>query len=113
MNHNIGPKRRNRISSFLSSLPAGILAVTLLATDFGGIAPSGSIVGDAEARVGRPLTPVSFAGVARRTVRRSAVYISTLPAACVRTTVSGVVVWKCGGTYYQAYRGRYVVVYVN
>jgi hypothetical protein len=27
----------------------------------------------AEARVGRPLTPVSFAGAARRTVRRCAV----------------------------------------
>lgn len=30
-------------------------------------------VATAEARVGRPLTPVSFAGVARRTVRRCAV----------------------------------------
>ncbi|MBA1345423.1 MULTISPECIES: hypothetical protein [Rhizobium] len=29
-------------------------------------------VGTAEARVGRPLTPVSVAGVARRTVRRCA-----------------------------------------
>ncbi len=32
-----------------------------------------SIVSTAEARVGRPLTPVSVAGVARRTVRRCAV----------------------------------------
>ena len=32
-----------------------------------------SIVSSAEARVGRPLTPVSVAGVARRTVRRCAV----------------------------------------
>jgi len=30
------------------------------------------IVGEAEARVGRPLTPVSVAGVGRRTVRRCA-----------------------------------------
>ena len=30
-------------------------------------------VSTAEARIGRPLTPVSFAGVARRTVRRCAV----------------------------------------
>lgn len=30
-------------------------------------------VSEAEARVGRPLTPVSVAGVARRTVRRCAV----------------------------------------
>jgi hypothetical protein len=33
----------------------------------------GSFVSTAEARVGRPLTPVSVAGVARRTVRRCAV----------------------------------------
>ena len=32
-----------------------------------------SYVGTAEARIGRPLTPVSVAGVARRTVRRCAV----------------------------------------
>jgi len=31
------------------------------------------LVSTAEARVGRPLTPVSVAGVARRTVRRCAV----------------------------------------
>ncbi len=32
-----------------------------------------SVVSTAEARVGRPLTPVSVAGVTRRTVRRCAV----------------------------------------
>ena len=32
-----------------------------------------SLVSTAEARVGRPLTPVSVAGVARRSVRRCAV----------------------------------------
>ena len=32
-----------------------------------------SLVPQAEAIVGRPLTPVSYAGVARRTVRRCAV----------------------------------------
>ena len=31
-----------------------------------------SIISSAEARVGRPLTPVSVAGVARRTTRRCA-----------------------------------------
>ena len=33
------------------------------------------LIAPAEARVGRPLTPVSVAGVARRTVRRCAVGI--------------------------------------
>jgi len=39
------------------------------------------LVPSAEARVGRPLTPVSVAGVARRTVRRCAVgvYNCSLP----------------------------------
>jgi hypothetical protein len=32
-----------------------------------------SLVSTADARIGRPLTPVSVAGVARRTVRRCAV----------------------------------------
>ena len=32
-----------------------------------------SLISPAEARVGRPLTPVSVAGVARRTTRRCAV----------------------------------------
>jgi len=34
-----------------------------------------SLIPSAEARVGRPLTPVSVAGVGRRTVRRCAVGI--------------------------------------
>jgi len=32
---------------------------------------SGFLVGSAEARFGRPMTPVSYAGVARRTTRRA------------------------------------------
>jgi hypothetical protein len=41
----------------------------------GDIAPSGKsgLVTQAEAVIGRPLTPLSYAGVARRTVRRCAV----------------------------------------
>ena len=81
------------------------------------MAPFGSFVGDAQARVGRPATPGSVAGVARRTtrrvVRRSTIYVSTLPAGCVRTSVNGAVVWGCGGAYYQPYGGRYVVVYID
>lgn len=60
---------------------------------------------------------VSPAGVARRTtrrvIRRSAIYVNTLPGGCVRTTVSGYAVWGCGGTYYQSYGGRYAVVYID
>jgi len=59
----------------------------------------------------------SVAGVTRRTtrrvIRRSTVYVTALPRGCVRTSVNGAVVWRCGPTYYQAYGGRYVVVYIN
>jgi hypothetical protein len=114
MTPNMSTKQRNRVSNALTALPAGILAVTLLASDLSGTAPFSAFIGEAQARVGMPRTPVSFAGVARRTaVRRSAIYVNALPAACVRTSVSGTVVWRCGGTYYQAYGQRYVVVYVN
>jgi hypothetical protein len=47
----------------------------------------------AEARVGRPLTPVSVAGVARRTTRRAvgaaAVTGAVVAPACVRVLVQG------------------------
>lgn len=100
-------------------MAAAIALAVPLADDLLGtqIIPEGSIVTSAEARIGRPRTPRSVAGVARRTtrrtIRRSAIYISTLPAACVRTSVNGMAVWRCGGTYYQSYSGRYVVVYVD
>jgi hypothetical protein len=35
--------------------------------------PTSSLVSSAEARIGRPLTPLSYAGVARRTTRRAVV----------------------------------------
>jgi hypothetical protein len=53
-------------------------------------------INSAEARVGRPLTPVSVAGVARRTTRRAVVGGAAVGAAvvvapaCVRVLVNGV-----------------------
>jgi len=72
-----------------------IIKIMGIVTIFGFIMTFGSEIGerlsipvaqdlmpDAEARVGRPLTPVSVAGVGRRTVRRCAagVYNCKLPA---------------------------------
>lgn len=68
----------------------------------------------AEARIGRPLSPRSVAGVARRTTRRAirrGAYYNALPRTCVATTVYGYSVWDCGGTYYQSSGGGYVIVY--
>lgn len=57
-------------------LMAVIALVAVLGIEMGAqlsIPGMSSVISSAEARVGRPLTPVSVAGVARRTVRRCAV----------------------------------------
>ncbi|MFZ0611985.1 MAG: hypothetical protein WAM73_07100 [Desulfobacterales bacterium] len=75
------------------------------------------LVPTAEAVVGRPLTPVSVAGVARRTtrrtIRRSTIYSATLPTGCTTVVIEGATLHQCGGTYYQPYNNQYVVVYVD
>ena len=72
---------------------------------------------EAEARVGRPATPRSIAGVARRTtrrvVRRTTRYYAALPGGCARATLYGVAVWNCAGLYYQSYGNQYVIVIVD
>ena len=95
-----------------------IIAVALASLLFlASIVPAGIWVGDAQARVGRPATPVSVAGVARRTtrraIRRSTVYVATLPQSCTLVNVDGTSLYLCGSTYYQSHQGQYVVVYVQ
>lgn len=99
-----------------------IAASALLVGDFsdpyfGRVLQLGSFTNDAEARVGRPITPGSVAGVARRTTRRvvrhSTIYVATLPTGCVVYPVDGVNYWKCGVTYYGTHSGQYVVVYFD
>jgi hypothetical protein len=51
----------------------------------------------AQARVGRPATPMSVAGVARRTTRRAVVggaAVGAAAAGCVRVLVNGVYVCR-------------------
>lgn len=48
-----------------------------------------------------------------RVIRRSTIYVATLPKGCVRTQISNTVVWRCGKTYYEADGNRYVVVYID
>jgi hypothetical protein len=97
-----------------------VIGCALLAAGFASEGPfeGRGFVGKAQARIGRPLTPMSVAGVARRTtrrtIRRTAVYVAALPGGC-RTTVviNGTTLYHCGGTYYQAYGNQYVVVHVD
>ena len=56
-------------------LPLGVMMLGLLAMKAGerlSVTGVSGYVATAEARVGRPLTPVSVAGAARRTTRRCA-----------------------------------------
>ena len=72
---------------------------------------------EAAARVGRPMTPVSVAGVARRTtrrvIRRTTVYVATLPVGYTTVVIEGSTCYHYGGTYYQPYGTQYVVVTVD
>jgi hypothetical protein len=60
-----------------------VAAAMLLLGDGLSFDRSGFFVSQAEARVGRPLTPVSYAGVARRTTRRAVAVGATVGAATV------------------------------
>ena len=80
------------------SIKQALLATAVLA--FGSLgsvewsSPDGLVLSieSAQARVGRPATPVSVAGVARRTTRRAVVggaAVGAAAAGCVRVLVNG------------------------
>ncbi len=79
--------------------------------------PGSLFVSEAHAVIGRPLTPYSVAGVARRTtrrtIRRTSIYTATLPRGCISTDFYSAVVWRCGNVYYQPDGGRYVQIYID
>ena len=91
----------------MATLAVGVVAI-----------PLASLV---EARVGRPATPGSVAGVRRRTRRRTRrrVYrgmsLYSLPYGCNTTRYrGGVSYYYCGGIWYQPqYQGTTVVYIVN
>jgi hypothetical protein len=93
----------------------GVLAAAGFVVD--GVLNLGILTSDAEAIVGRPRTPVSAAGVARRTtrrvIRRTTVRIATLPAAHTVVVIEGVTLYKVNTTYYQLVSGQYVVVVID
>lgn len=62
---------------------AGLIAIGALMGGDGSILETGSLVRSAEAVRGRPATPLSYAGVARRTTRR-AVAVGAATTTCVQ-----------------------------
>ena len=105
-------------------------------------APEITFVNNAEAIIGAPLTPMSYAGVARRSLRRGGVAVAVapppptvvvvntpqpatsptvpvgtvvqaLPAGCTTVAVSGVNYSDCGGVFYKtAFQGNNLVYVV-
>ena len=71
--------RRTRKALALSLAAATVFAAGLIWN--GKAALEEGFSSSAEARVGRPLTPMSYAGVARRTTRRAVVYGGAAAAA--------------------------------
>jgi hypothetical protein len=87
---------------------------------------------DAQAVVGRPATPGSVAGTARRTSRRTVrrhhhhhpvavgattavvigTRVATLPPSCTTVIAAGVTYHQCSGAYYRPYYQGTEVVYV-
>ena len=96
------------------AIGCSVLAVGLLCDR---VFDTGVVSRVADARIGRPMTPTSVAGVSRRTtrrrVRRSTRYVATLPRGCTTVIIDGASLYQCGGTYYQRDNTQYVVVYVD
>lgn len=110
----------------------GVLAAVAALAALGALTDTGPLMlggGDAHAVIGRPLTPMSYAGVARRTTRRTAYagaattaavvattpvvptasVVTALPGDCARAT--GGVVYQCGASQYQPYYNGSTLVY--
>jgi hypothetical protein len=111
----------------------GALVVIAALTAAGELTGTGPLLlggGEAHAVIGRPLTPLSYAGVARRTTRR-AVYagavaspvavaapvvpaagvVTALPGGCARADAAGGVYYQCGAARYQPYYYGSTLVY--
>lgn len=105
--------------STMKNLSTGVrVAIAAMALAFGvtALPATGALLapGRAHAVVGRPVTPASYAGMARRTSRRTArrttarttAAMTTLPADCV---AAGAVYTCSGARYEQSFDGGNVV----
>lgn len=96
-----------------------IILSIIIAAEFSGngILDNQTDLTQAQARIGRPLTPLSIAGVARRTtrrtIRRTAIYRNSLPRGCQSIFIDGISVYQCGSQYYQSYGNQYVIININ
>lgn len=127
----------------MKTSPKTCLAVAVAAlAAFGALSDTGPLMlgaTEAHAIVGRPLTPMSYAGVARRTTRRAYRYgayggayaapyagagyaagyaagataatVTALPSGCVQVPSGPTVIYQCGAARYQPYYDGPTIVY--
>jgi hypothetical protein len=121
-------------SSIRRNTTFGTVVVIAVLTALSSLTGTGPLLlggGQAEAVIGRPATPMSYAGVARRTTRRAAyagaayhappayvapavvaptTVVTTLPAGCAQATANGTVYYQCeGARYAPSYNGTTLV----
>lgn len=110
--------KRNISQSKMLFLPICILVLFVIA-EFPVL--ENIFTAEAEARIGRPATPTSVAGVARRTTRRHVRRhhhhrighrVTILPAGCTTVITDEITYHHCSGYYYRPYYEGDTVVYV-
>jgi len=81
---------KNPRKIIVRAILAGVVGAAMLMINDNASFLSGNLITTASAVIGRPLTPLSYAGVARRTTRRAVVYGAAAGAAagsgCVQVT---------------------------
>lgn len=93
--------RRAIRTSLRMTLAAAAGIGCLLLSDNLSLDKPGSLISQAHAIIGRPLTPLSYAGVARRTTRRAvavgaATAVTVYKPGCVQAVdVYGRIYWRC------------------
>ena len=106
----------------MKTLKLAVCAAVALAFGLGEIPTAGQhdtpspfgFITQAGAVVGRPATPGSVAGAARRTTRRTirrGAYVRALPPGCPLGRYYGYSLYYCGGTYYQKSGSGFVIVH--
>lgn len=114
------------LSGFAPRMLMWVLSVCFL-TGVGMLTPGSFLVKDAEARLGRPVSPGSVAGVARRTTRRHerrhhyqhhhrriavGSYVAVMPSYCSSVRRHGSRYYICDNVYYRPYYEGNDVVYI-
>jgi hypothetical protein len=92
----------------------GLFAAVLASTATGGwLSPIDPAQAGFDRAAVQSTSPGVLVATTIRVIRRSTVYVATLPKGCVRTEINNTVVWRCGKTYYEADGNRYVLVYID